>query len=325
MKFKNKKTGEIINCSYTLLDAKLLSAQSRRRLFWVGRRVGDTYVSVGIPLPQDRGILLKDILEKEVPESYYVLRGIEFPVKEAANPEGQGLVFAGGVAGTKDWAGDGKMLSRNFQSGNRVYSEEGKAMALGAQPVGHLGGANPLYITRSGYMTNDSVPEIGQAKRVYGEGKKSPSLNSWAPLVKDVNGQKEIWVKAQNGKTIRLPLNNDISVFKEVRTEEGKKRRREFRQLTGSDTTDRDAQAKEYKACPGEKANCIVTGHSAENYIAIKTDIRRLTPVECEILQGLPPKYTEGVSNAQRYRCLGNAFNVDVVSHILKHINIEGL
>lgn len=47
---------------------------------------------------------------------------------------------------------------------------------------------------------------------------------------------------------------------------------------------------------------------------------RKLTPIECERLQGLPDNYTEGISNTQRYKCLGNAFNVDVVTHILSFI-----
>lgn len=49
-------------------------------------------------------------------------------------------------------------------------------------------------------------------------------------------------------------------------------------------------------------------------------NIRKLTPVECERLQSLPDNYTEGVSNTQRYKALGNAFNVDVVAHILSFI-----
>lgn len=48
--------------------------------------------------------------------------------------------------------------------------------------------------------------------------------------------------------------------------------------------------------------------------------VRKLTPVECERLQGLPDGYTEGVSNTQRYKALGNAFHVDVIAHILKQI-----
>ena len=54
----------------------------------------------------------------------------------------------------------------------------------------------------------------------------------------------------------------------------------------------------------------------------IKTNsIRKLTPIECERLQGLPDNYTEGISNTQRYKCLGNAFNVDVICFILRFIN----
>lgn len=49
-------------------------------------------------------------------------------------------------------------------------------------------------------------------------------------------------------------------------------------------------------------------------------NIRKLTPIECERLQCLPDNYTEGVSNTQRYKALGNAFNVDVVAHILSFI-----
>jgi len=50
--------------------------------------------------------------------------------------------------------------------------------------------------------------------------------------------------------------------------------------------------------------------------------IRKLTPIECERLQGLPDNYTEGVATTHRYRCLGNAFNVDVVAHILGRVKL---
>ena len=53
----------------------------------------------------------------------------------------------------------------------------------------------------------------------------------------------------------------------------------------------------------------------------MNTKIRKLTPIECERLQSLPDNYTEGIAITNRYKCLGNAFNVEVVSHILKQIN----
>lgn len=48
--------------------------------------------------------------------------------------------------------------------------------------------------------------------------------------------------------------------------------------------------------------------------------IRKLTPVECERLQTLPDGYTEGVSEPNRYKCLGNGWTVDVIAHILSYL-----
>lgn len=47
---------------------------------------------------------------------------------------------------------------------------------------------------------------------------------------------------------------------------------------------------------------------------------RMLTPIECERLQTLDDNYTDGVSNSQRYKMLGNGWTVDVISHIFKNI-----
>lgn len=44
--------------------------------------------------------------------------------------------------------------------------------------------------------------------------------------------------------------------------------------------------------------------------------IRRLTPTECERLQGFPDGWTEGISDSQRYKCLGNAVTVNVIKAI---------
>lgn len=52
--------------------------------------------------------------------------------------------------------------------------------------------------------------------------------------------------------------------------------------------------------------------------ILIGNHIRKLTPVECERLQTLEDNYTAGCSDNQRWKMLGNAWTVDVVSWILK-------
>lgn len=51
--------------------------------------------------------------------------------------------------------------------------------------------------------------------------------------------------------------------------------------------------------------------------------IRKLTPVEAERLQTLPDNYTAGISNSQRYKCIGNGWTVDVIVHILGGLNHE--
>ena len=49
--------------------------------------------------------------------------------------------------------------------------------------------------------------------------------------------------------------------------------------------------------------------------------IRKLTPVEAERLQTLPDDYTMGISNTQRYKCIGNGWTVDVIAHILGRLH----
>lgn len=71
--------------------------------------------------------------------------------KRVIEPEPQ-LKFVGGL-GDKDWAKDGKKLSRNYPQGSRVYSSEGIASALTAQGVGGAGGYSGLY-------TVEEEPEI---------------------------------------------------------------------------------------------------------------------------------------------------------------------
>ena len=51
--------------------------------------------------------------------------------------------------------------------------------------------------------------------------------------------------------------------------------------------------------------------------------VRRLTPIECERLQGFPDGWTEGVSETQRYTQCGNAVTVDVVECIIRKMSIN--
>lgn len=46
------------------------------------------------------------------------------------------------------------------------------------------------------------------------------------------------------------------------------------------------------------------------------TTVRRLTPVECERLQGFPDNWTGGQADSHRYRQMGNAVTVNVAKYV---------
>ena len=71
---------------------------------------------------------------------------------------------------------------------------------------------------------------------------------------------------------------------------------------------------------------CLTASKNSETELSrmppiLKQDkIRRLTPIECERLQGFPDNHTEGVSDTQRYRQCGNSITVNVIEAILKNL-----
>ena len=71
-----------------------------------------------------------------------------------------------------------------------------------------------------------------------------------------------------------------------------------------------------------KKAHCLTTISPNQGIINEKYNWRKLTPIECERLQTVPDNYTEGVSNSQRYKMLGNGWTIKVIEHILKNMEI---
>lgn len=76
-----------------LINSALVSAQSRQRLYWVGKLnpITGTYESIHVEQPEDRGILLRDILESGVcwrekaytlDAQYYRTAGVFNPTKQ---------------------------------------------------------------------------------------------------------------------------------------------------------------------------------------------------------------------------------------------------
>jgi len=186
-----------------MFNASLVSAQSRKRLFWS---------NIPFTLPEDRGILLKDILQPDVGETFYINKEMK------AN---------GKTTGKVGYVGEGEQYGQGGQA-HRVYSPDGKTPTMSSSPA----------LVKIGHIEHG-----GQGNRVY-----------------DVEG-KSATISANSGG-----LGSNTGLYKN------------------------------------------------------NDQIRKLTPIECERLQGLPDNYTEGVAKTHRYKCLGNAFNVDVVSHILSAV-----
>jgi len=80
-----------------------------------------------------------------------------------------------------------------------------------------------------------------------------------------------------------------------------------------------------------EVTGCLTGGghsgghHPAMTLLKTGLGIRRLTPVECERLQGFPDGWTEGISDTRRYKCLGNAVTVNVIEAIVKRMIEVGI
>lgn len=66
----------------------------------------------------------------------------------------------------------------------------------------------------------------------------------------------------------------------------------------------------------------LVGQDPSTKYVITTNEItwRKLTPLECERLQTVLDGYSEGVSNTQRYKMLGNGWTIDVISWIFSFI-----
>lgn len=305
-----KKDKDIITAELgvepVMFDASLVSAQSRKRLFWT---------NIPFDLPTDKGIVLKDILQPdaEVDESMMV-KGKTFTESKGytgkieyigeGKQNGQGgqahrvystdgktptlssgapLIFAGYVEGGLRKGMEGQAhLSRAHRNPNRVYDPEGKAPTLSASETS---GRNLIKI---GHVGNTD----GQGNRVYSPDGKSCTLSALGGGSGAKTGLYAIGRdvgRRLNAEGHREDNNQDIPIQRRV-------------ELRTDDKTG------------------TLTSVQKDNLVVSETCIRKLTPVECERLQGLPDGYTDGIAKTNRYKCLGNAFNVDVVAHIVKHL-----
>ena len=94
-----------------------------------------------------------------------------------------------------------------------------------------------------------------------------------------------------------------------------------------------DAKANNFSATPLETSTALqalrpgVQSHHAQVFVAEPMAVRRLTPTECERLQGFPDGYTDIQPNGKptpdgpRYKALGNSMAVPVMKWIGERID----
>ena len=107
---------------------------------------------------------------------------------------------------------------------------------------------------------------------------------------------------------------------------EAKRLRRESKQKTGKDHTPFRAK----KIVPREdgKVGTVTPGLNNDHMISLTRDKdqdvywRKITPIEAERLQTVPDNYTDCVSTTQRLKCLGNGWTIEVITHILKNMEL---
>ena len=161
----NKDSEDIISeymgCSPIKINSSLLSAQSRNRLYWFVKLVDDKYVPVLTMQPQDKGIVIKDILEElpfgDIP-NYLANSWAGEPrgnkVKSIDDPKANCLtasMYKGQIptyikklipidnptTSTDGLIRVGSADLKGFDSIKRVYSEDGKAPTLTTMQGGH--------------------------------------------------------------------------------------------------------------------------------------------------------------------------------------------
>jgi len=122
-----------------MINAALVSAQNRKRLFWTN--------IPNVTQPEDRDILLKDILEKEVDEKYQV-KGITmsgtFGNRRIAENDKAYCLAANPSSDQQPRVSIRIGQIGKGGQGDRIYSQEGKSVALSAQGGGR-GAKTGLY------------------------------------------------------------------------------------------------------------------------------------------------------------------------------------
>lgn len=261
--------------------------------------------------PEDRGILVRDILESGVcwKDKAYTLKASAGhqggPSNIIRSIETNGHFSANGVAEPVNITADGKA-----QCLRATYYKDGIRNL-----VGNTIDRKTCVAVRVGDMPNGEGEIIGsQSKRIYSVDGKSVPLQA-RPNGGGADGAATVLYAVPTGIAWR---GRDGSSSYEVRSD----------QKTNAVTAD-DHQSRMVIIAAGGKAHPVYS--VTDGFIEIKGKkypirlpdglyiIRKLTVNECKRLQTVPEWYHFSVSQTQAYKMLGNGWTVDVISHILSY------
>lgn len=294
---KMKKEHELVITKYLgvepiEINSALVSAQNRKRLYWTNINqkpyglFGDLILD--IPQPIDKGILLKDVLESNVPDKYYlsdkILNGF-LKHNEIHKERGNGFEF-------------------------KPRNENNKSSCITARY--HKMGVDDTFIIASRGRNTETEQNTEQHLEPRFDGKTncltSVQKDNLVVFAADYRSDEGIRIR-ENGKAPTLTSggkNSGTQLNSLVISIMGDK----------SNTLTQDAYLATGKRNRNEDGKAILTSMCDRR-------IRRLTPLECERLQTVPDNYTNHVSDTQRYRQLGNGWTIDVIAHIFSYINQE--
>jgi DNA-cytosine methyltransferase len=152
---------EKLGIGHIMINSALVTAQCRKRIYWVGKLVNGKYEQVKIDQPEDRHIYLKDILTGgEISPIAYSPYNKKFNQQGKAYSLGTNPQCRTAIAGQLVF--DKPVRVGHFNKGgqgDRVYSTEGKSICLSATSGG-LGSKTGLYaIAQRGRYENGKVKQ----------------------------------------------------------------------------------------------------------------------------------------------------------------------
>ena len=307
-----------------LINSALVSAQNRQRLYWVGKREPDgTYSQVRVEQPEDKGILLRDILESGVcwREKGYALTASNH---SATAEDMIARRQRNGVAEPVNITTGGKS-----QCLRASYYKDGIRNMVGNTVDRKTCVAEPI---RIGTIENDAKKQDfdSQKYRVYSPDGKSVTLCGNGGGVGAKTGLYAVPISAENNKVILKAIDSLVDRKGYVPEMFNPYNRAEITGKaptlsTGSMVTSSCAvlifETADGKQIPVyEVRGGRITIKGKEYPIKLADGfyiIRKLTVTECKRLQTVPDTYAFPVSDTQAYKMLGNGWTVDVIAHIM--------